>query len=218
MKPRELSGSRDGEKGRPDQALREASSSRQGGIRDFDAHQRQLHEQQQREARSESKGSSLRESTSEIEEAKIRDEILMKQSEEAENRWKAMTDQQRRDFDKKLEDDALWHDYEGQHRAYEIEKEKREKMKNDATHPLERKEKIEQLVHTLIECHVKKESLAATHDSSDMINEFSDNKLNTSEYIYALKLIKNNKLSLSILSPVLTELRNRFSDKSRPKQ
>ncbi len=47
MKPRELSGSRDGEKRRPDQVQREASSSRQGGIRDFDAHQRQLHEQQQ---------------------------------------------------------------------------------------------------------------------------------------------------------------------------
>jgi hypothetical protein len=120
MKPRELSGSCDGEKRRPDQAQREASSSRQGGRRDFAAHQRQLHEQQQREARSESKGSSLREFTSEIteefkkEEAKIRDEILMKQSEEAENRWKAMTDQERRDFNKKLEDDALWHDYEGQ--------------------------------------------------------------------------------------------------------
>ncbi len=134
MKPRELSGSRDGEKGRPDQAQREASSSRQGGIRDFDAHQRQLHEQQQREARSENKGSSLRESTSKIteeskeEEYKMRDKIFMKQSEEAENRWKAMTDQERRDLDKKLEDDALFYDYEGQVRAHKIEKEKMKMM------------------------------------------------------------------------------------------
>jgi hypothetical protein len=92
-------------------------------------------------------------------------------------------------------------------------------MENDAAYHLERKEKIEQLVHTLVECHLKKESLAATHDSSDSINEFSENKLKPAEYTYATrKLLENKKLPLSEKVSVLKELESHFSDKNREKQ
>ena len=58
-----------------------------------------------------------------------------------------------------------------------------------------------------------------THDSSDMINEFSENKLKPAEYKYAVrKLLENNEMPLNEKVPVLKELYSHFSDENREKQ